>query len=456
MKTVYQNENNEKKNSTEKNLEKDINNIKLNRMEDDIKNIINEKDEIIKNMNDKLLRQEKIINYQSEQIKKLWEMMNNMNTLNDKLNRSTYFDIEILGTDKEIKDLKGVGLDVEIFDEKSFDNYFNIENQLESNKFIFSINQKKNDKIPIKELISKFVSLFLNYNSNLYEKYKEKGVQYKIRENNKGRISIDFYVDKKFLYDLNGLNYDDKYKLYVGDKGNIDNENTDKDKDGDIFKIILNKLKFSKIYDKSDFNFYFKMCLRTDFLFKYLFEEDIETIIKNRLNFKLMANTDINTKIFILSILDILIEEENEREDNYKINLLKSIKLILSTPIKKIKYDLIENNKKEIYDFIIKLYKKFEQNIQEWKKIYNSEDWIEELYKGDRDSDSILRDIFKLLYELIDVNELDLAFGFINNKLGFQIKTKFPEDNKINFFFILFPLALLIIGLINLFYILNI
>jgi len=250
---------------------------------------------------------------------------------------------------------------------------------------------------------------------------------------------------------LGSFNYDDKYKDIVGDKNNIDNGNTDKDKDGDIFKNILKKLKFSKIYDKSDFNFYFKMCLRTDFLFKYLFEEDIETILKNKLNFKLIANTDINTKIFILSILDILIEEEKEREDNYKINLLKAIKLILSTPIKKIKYDLIENNKRDIYDFIIKLYKKFEQDIQEWKKIYNLEDWIEELSKGDRDSDSIFRDIFKLLYELIDVNELDLAFGFINNKLGFQIKTKFPEKNKINFFSIHYPLACLIFVLIILF-----
>ena len=40
--------------------------MKLYRIEDDIKNVINEKDEIIKNMNDKIVRLENIIKSQSE------------------------------------------------------------------------------------------------------------------------------------------------------------------------------------------------------------------------------------------------------------------------------------------------------------------------------------------------------------------------------------------------------
>ena len=44
------------------------NDIRLNKMEDDLKNLINEKDEIIKNMYEKLITQEKIIKNQSEKI----------------------------------------------------------------------------------------------------------------------------------------------------------------------------------------------------------------------------------------------------------------------------------------------------------------------------------------------------------------------------------------------------
>ena len=129
MKTGFQKDNNKYKNSADnRSLEKDISNMKLNRMEDDIKNIINEKDEIIKNMNDKILRLENIIKDQSEKNEKLFQMINSMNEFNDKLKRSNYFDIEISGTDKEIKDLKGIGLDIEMFNEKSFDEYFKAEN----------------------------------------------------------------------------------------------------------------------------------------------------------------------------------------------------------------------------------------------------------------------------------------------------------------------------------------
>jgi len=67
MKNIFQKVNiNNNISVDNRSLEKDINNnIKLNKMEDDIKNIINGKDEIIKNMNDKILRLENIIKDQS-------------------------------------------------------------------------------------------------------------------------------------------------------------------------------------------------------------------------------------------------------------------------------------------------------------------------------------------------------------------------------------------------------
>ena len=106
MKVEYQKGNNKNNYSSDnRSFEKDISNIKLNRMEDDIKNIINEKDEIINNMNDKILRLEKIIKDQSERNEKLFQILNSINEFNDKLKRSNYFDIEISGTDKELNDL---------------------------------------------------------------------------------------------------------------------------------------------------------------------------------------------------------------------------------------------------------------------------------------------------------------------------------------------------------------
>ena len=223
MKTTPQKEINEGNNSIEKkNSKNDLNNLKLNKLEDDLKNIINEKDEIIKNMNDKLLRQETIIKDQSKKIEQLFQMINDINILNDELKKSIYFDMEISRTDKKMNDLKGIGLDIEIFNENSFDNYFKTENQLNSDTFIFSFNQKKNNKIPIKELSSELASKL--------------GIQFKLKENNE-RIFIYFYVDKKYLYDLD---YDGKNKDINADKkkeNEIDDE--DNNYNDDIFEIII-------------------------------------------------------------------------------------------------------------------------------------------------------------------------------------------------------------------------
>jgi hypothetical protein len=317
-----------------------------------------------------------------------------MNEFNDKLKRSNYFDIEISGTDKEIKDLKGIGLDLEVFNENSYYNYFKTENQLEPNKIIFTISQKKNDKIPINELVSNIVSKLvfelMPPESHLYEKYKDKGIQFKIRENNKDCTFIDFYVDEKFLSDI----IDDQNKERVNDK-----ENENQDKDDDIFKTIYQKIQIPNIINKSDFNLYFKMLLRTDFLFKYLFEEDVEIIKKNILNSKLIVNSDINTKIFLLSIIDLIRDSNKEENTKFK-DLLSLIKGLLSIPLKKIKYDL-NDNKKDIYDLIMKLYNKFEQGIQKLKNIYNSKDFIEELFKNEGKNS---KELMELFYKIIDFN----------------------------------------------------
>ena len=63
-------------------------------------------------------------------------------------------------------------------------------------------------------------------------------------------------------------------------------------------------------------------------------------------------------------------------------------------------------------------------------------------------------ELLELTYKIIDINGLGFAIGFTNNKLGFQIKTYLPEDNKINFIVLYLPVAMLILGFsgfINLF-----
>ena len=453
MKNIFQKVNIKNNNSADnRSLEKDISNIKLNKMEDDIKNILNEKDEIIKNMNDKILRLENIIKDQSEKNEKLFQIINSINEFNTKLKRSDYFGIEISGTDKEINDLKGIGLDLEVLTENNFYDYFKTENQLEPNKIVFSISQKKNEKIPINELvsniISKLVFQLIPPESHLYEKYKDKGIQFKIRDNNKDCIFIDFYVDEKFLNDF----FDEQNKESDNDKENENKNKKDnstdenQNKDDDIFKTIYQELKILNILDKSEFNFYFKMILRTDFLFKYLFEENIQIIKQNILNSKFIINSDINTKIFLLSIIDILISKANKEEDSNFKDLLSLIKGLISIPLKKIKYDLIDN-KKDIYDFIMKLYNKFEQDIQKLKNIYNSKDFIEELFKDDGKN---IKELMELFFKIIDFNELGFAFWINNKKLGFQIKTHLPEDNKTNFLFLFFPICFLVILVIPL------
>ena len=354
------------------------------------------------------------------------------------IKKSFNFEIEISGTDKEISELKGIGFDAEVFNENSFDDYFEIEkNQIEPNKFIFSISQKKKDKTSIKDLSSK---LFDEIVSRF--KCKDKLIL-KNRENNRGITFIDFCFDLKIFSDSNDLINKNKGKDTINDK-----ENENQEKIHDIFETIYKKLNFSEILDKSDFNINFKLALRTDFLFKYLFEEEIEKIIKNILNFKLIANGYANTKILLIFIIDKLIEEANKRKNDNSKDLLSKIKELLFIPLKKIKYDLI-NNKKDIHDFVMILYKKIEKEFQKSKNFYNSKDIKDFLEETLRGGDRKFIEIFKLFYELIDFNEFCFAIGLTNNKLGFKVKTYLPENNKINFLFLLLPISLFIYHLVN-------
>ena len=73
MKTEFRKENKKDNSSADnRNFEEDKTDMKLNRIEDDLKNLINEKDEIIKNMNDKILRLENIIKDQSQKNEQLF------------------------------------------------------------------------------------------------------------------------------------------------------------------------------------------------------------------------------------------------------------------------------------------------------------------------------------------------------------------------------------------------
>ena len=95
------------------------------------------------------------------------------------------------------------------------------------------------------------------------------------------------------------------------------------------------------------------------------------------------------------------------------------VKTIITIPLQIIKYDLIDNNKKDI-NFIFKLYKDFEEIIKKLKEIYNSEKFFEELKKSFHYEDKGI-EFLELIYKIIDAKELNFALGFTNNKLGFKI-----------------------------------
>ena len=412
------------------------NDIKMKKMEDDFKNLINQKDEIIKNMKDELLKQKQIIKEQSEKIEILFQMMNDANNLNNKLNKSINYEMEISSMDEEIKDLKGIGFELKALNEFNFDNYFTCDKNLMHDKFIFSLCQQKNDKIPIKELVTK-----------VFLKYKQKGLELRFKEDEENLSFIDFYTDIDFFSRLNDENYNakDTKKDSENEKNNKDKENN-KNNNFDIF----DKIKVKEIFKNSKYLFYLKINLKTNFLFKFVIEEDKEKIAKNLLYFILNANYDINTKNFLSFFFEALMEEnqENKGEDkdkkkeNNKI-LSKFKGLIINIPFNKIKYDLTDSNKKEIHDFIIESYNK--EEFQELKKVYNSEEWLEDLINKniceDKNKEK-LKEVLELFYKIIDFKELSFAFGYTNNKLGIQIKFHLPEEKKINFIiiFIIFVL----------------
>ena len=121
------------------------------------------------------------------------------------------------------------------------------------------------------------------------------------------------------------------------------------------------------------------------------------------------------------------------------------IKTLIGIPLKTLKYDLINNNKKDIYDYIVKIYKKYiEGMIPIWKGSYESEEkFKEELFRENGLLDSF--------YKIFISNEFSFAFGFSNNKLGFQIKFHLLEDKKINFIFLFISIFWLIYGYIAFF-----
>ena len=294
------------------------NEIKMQKIEDDLKNLINEKNEIIKNMNDELLKQKQIIKEQSEKIGILFQMLNNANTLNDKLNKSINYEMEISSMDKEIKNLEGIGFEIEAFNEFNFDNYFKSNNKLIKDKFIFSLFLKGNNKIPIKELVNK-----------VFQEFKKKGLELKFRETDEDNIFIDFYTDIDFFSRLNDDNCNSENKKK--DSENCENEKNDNKKDKENEKEkeeendkennnknddfdIFEKIQVEEILKNSSYLFNLKANLRTNFLFENIFEEDKEKYAKNFLYFKLNANYDINTKNLLSCVVENLMEENKENK----------------------------------------------------------------------------------------------------------------------------------------------
>ena len=82
----------EKTNIEIQNLNKKINNLSIiiNKKEDDIKNIINEKDYIIMQMNNQLIEYKNLITQNKNEIEKLHEKINNISSLNEKMNDEIY------------------------------------------------------------------------------------------------------------------------------------------------------------------------------------------------------------------------------------------------------------------------------------------------------------------------------------------------------------------------------
>ena len=379
-----------------KNLE-DNNNLKLKKLEDDFKNIINEKDEIIRNMNDKLLLQENKIKEQSEKIEKLFQKMNEMNKLNEKLNKLFNYNIEISGADNESKELKGISFEFETFDENSFDNYFKIENGLKHDKLIFSFCQKKNNNVPIKEL------------EKLLQKYKNEETEFILRESN-NCIFMDFYLDIK--------KNDDKDGRIIEEKDN------NKENKVDFYEII----DLSKILKNSNFFFNLKINFETEFLFKD-FKENIEKVATNLLNFNLTANYDINTKLFLSFIFEKLLEDNENENEKKNIKYLKE--LFINYPFQKLKYILTDNNKKDIYNNIII------GNFKELKELLETnsfEKLFEDISKDfNKEKKEEIKEILELFYKILDFNKLSFAFGYTNNKLGFKIRANLKDENKIIF-----------------------
>ena len=166
---------------------------------------------------------------------------------------------------------------------------------------------------------------------------------------------------------------DDDYKMTDKNK----EKDTEKDNSHEEFDLFK-KIKKEDIFKSSRYLFELKILFSTELLFKYLIEVDIEKIQKSLLNFKLLANYDINAKNLLSFILDYFITDDN----SYK-EMLKKIKDLICFPFNQFKYDLTDKNKNEINsriaDYLERDY--ISGDLEFMKELCDSEKWLEVLFE---------------------------------------------------------------------------
>jgi len=137
-------------------------NSNMNKKEDDIKNIINEKDDIIQKIKNKLLAQEKELKKNKNEIKNLSELIEKINKENKKKDKKLLtMNDKLLNQEKIINDYKNKinGLDKKIFELKNNENNY----KKELNEIIQKIEEQKNKNDKMNFIMKN------NINQNFYD-----------------------------------------------------------------------------------------------------------------------------------------------------------------------------------------------------------------------------------------------------------------------------------------------
>ena len=243
---------------------KDLN-IKLNKKEDDLKNIINEKDIIINELNNKLNQQEKQIKNNNDEVKSLKEKIYEINKITDELNNNVSKDL----IDKENKII-------------SFNNKLsNIQNE-----------NKDEIKKSEKNIKNDFNALF----DKIYDKYIE--------------LNYDNYMNSK----INENQLKDKkiYKVIVIGEAGVGKSQfcnfVNKDQSNSLFKINQGLTGCTKNFSSKQFN---RLGIDFEFIDTPGIEEDDRSNSNRNINdlYNLKKEKKFDYIIFIQKFLNIRISE---------------------------------------------------------------------------------------------------------------------------------------------------